>query len=237
MKSAGQAMVEFAVAVTVLVLLLLGMPIIGRYHELQVATIEGARQMAFKESWRSGSGSRADTGAIRVALFPPPAGDGQPEAGEMAAQLDVRDAPGNAGRAARALLAPFLWMRTSGFDLRDHALHSAELNVAVTNLGTMPQPFSDLPVTLSSRYVLLGDGWDSSGPAQVSGRAGGLLITDAVPVLRPLLSLGKNLLAIVEPAFRDFCPGIVDPEQVPADRLGPQATPDARPSREWAPQC
>ena len=45
-------MAEFAVAVAVLATLLLGMPIIGRYHELQVATIEGARQLAFRDSWR-----------------------------------------------------------------------------------------------------------------------------------------------------------------------------------------
>ena len=60
MNCRGQALAEFAVSVGVLATLLLGMPVICRYHELQVATIEGARRLAFESSWRGARPLGAD---------------------------------------------------------------------------------------------------------------------------------------------------------------------------------
>ena len=235
----GQAMAEFAVAVSVLVLLLLAMPVLGRYHELQVATLEGARQLAFQSSWRQAGMTRASTEAIRGELFINTGGADQPEAGTLKAQFAFGTTPGLAGRADRALLAPFAIASrlNSGFDLRDGALYHADLRVAVLQPPGLPEPFAAIPMELSGSYTLLGDAWSSVGPEQVARRSGGLLVTRAAQPLRPLMALGAAILSIVEPAFRQFCPGVVDPERVPADRLGTTANGDSGPVTRWATSC
>jgi len=237
MKCRGQAMAEFAVAVTVLATLLLGMPVISRYHELQVATIEGARRLAFQSSWRRGEAPGPDAEALRAALFPSNAEQDQPVAAALNASLGVGAAPGRAGQAARAWLAPFRLAASSSFDLRDHALYRAELSMTASSPAGLPEPFADMQVALRERYVLLSDEWASSGPDQVARRAGGLLLGRPVLALRPLLSLGKGLLGLVEPAIREFCPGLVDPEQVPADRLKTDPSGEDRSTTGWSPAC
>ena len=237
MNFRGQALAEFAVAVAVLATLLVGMPVISRYHELQVATIEGARRFAFQASWRQGIAPAPDAEALRAALFPSNAEHDQPVVAALEASLAVSAAPGRAGQAARAWLAPFRLAAGSGFDLRDHALYRAELAMTASNPAGLPEPFAGVPVELREPYVLLTDEWASSGPDQVARRAGGLIITRTIPVLRPLLSLGKGLLAIVEPAVRQLCPGVVDPERVPADRLKGAAAGEGRSTAAWRPAC
>lgn len=235
----GQAMAEFAVAVTVLVMLLLGLPVIGRYHELKLATLEGARLLAFQDSWRQAGPARPDTAAMQAALFIPAASTDQPQAQQMKAALATGATPGGAGQAERALLAPFaLAVRLrSGFDLHAGDLHRADLRVAVSRPPETPEPFREIPVELTASYALLGGDWASSGPGQVASRAGGLVITRAAQPLQPLMSLGSALLSIVEPAFRHFCPGLVDPEQVPADRLGAVMAANAGPVSGWVATC
>ena len=232
-------MAEFAVAVAVLATLLLGMPIISRYHELQVATIEGARLLAFESSWRRGADARPGGEALRIALFPAPASTDQPAAERIDANFAVGLTPGHAGQVTRALLTPFRLAAGlgSGFDIHDGAFHRADVAVAVSRPAELPEPFAGIPVTLSSTYLLLGDDWASSGPAQVARRAGGLVITRAARSMRALTALGTRLLSIVEPAFREFCPGIVDPERVPADRLSLSPDEDGRPPTRWVPTC
>jgi hypothetical protein len=233
----GQAMVEFAVAVAVLILLLAGMPVIHRYHELQVATIEGARLLAFEGSWRPAPATRPAAEALRGSLLPPAADATHPDAQSIDAQFSTSDPPGRAGAAERILLAPFVLARSAGsaFDLRTRAFQRLRLNVTVSRPTELPDPFAGIPVTLSAQYALLGDGWSGAGPEQVAQRSGALVITRAASSLRPLISLGAGLLSLVEPAFRQFCPGIVDPEQLPADRLGRGAV--AGPVTTWRLRC
>jgi hypothetical protein len=236
MSHGGQAMAEFAISVAVLALLLLGMPVIGRYHELQLATVEGARQLAFRNSWRQSGQSNADLGALRVALFPSLPNDGLPDVAQIDSRSEVSAAPGSAGQAARIWLAPFRFAAASRFDLHDRAFHGAELKVTTTAPAALPEPFAGSRLEFSGHYELLGDDWASSGPAQVAERTSGLLVARPASVLRPLLLFGKGLLMLVEPAIRDFCPGTVDPEQVPPDRLVPGPGNGAPPTG-WRPAC
>ena len=237
MNCRGQAMAEFAVAVAVLVTLLLGMPVISRYHQLQIATIEGARRLAFQSSWRSKEYPHPDAQALRASLFPPGASHDQPAATSIKAGYDVGAAPGRAGQVARVWLAPFRLVAASGFDLHDRALHRADVLVTVSKPAVLPDIFADAPTALAGHYVLLGDDWASFGPEQVARRAGGLLITHSILALRPLLSLGRSVLAAVEPAIDELCPGIVDPERLPADRLGAGPGGDDQPVTRWSPVC
>lgn len=241
MKCAGQAMIEFAVAAATLSMLLLGMPVIARYHTLQLASIEGARELAFMSSWRlPGVGAGAagpQAAALRTRFFPEQADHDQASAGAMNVQVMDSDPPGIAAEAGRAMLAPFLPLQHlgSGFDLHNAGLHRAQLDVAIVLPAATPEPFAAIPMAFHERYTLLGDGWSSAGPGQVATRAGGLVLTRAAQALQPLVAFGAAALSLIEPALRQFCPGLVNPEILPSDRLGP-ANPTESPS-QWRAAC
>ena len=235
----GQAMTEFAVAVGVLVTLLLCMPVLGRYHELQAASIQSARRAAFESSWRANANGYVDVASIRGALFPDVGDSAQVNAESMSANVTTGGEPGLAGRSTRALLAPFRLARAinGGFDLREPALYTAKLTVALSTPPQLPDPFAQTPVQFNERYELVGGNWASSGPGQVASRTGGLVPTSALAPLRPLLKLTTTLTSVLEPSLRELCLGQVDPERVPEDRLGAGADPDADAVTRWSPTC
>ena len=239
MNSRGQALVEFALAVAVLATLLVGMPVISRYHELQIATFEGARRLAFETAWLPPGATRPDTRAMREALFPSVVDSDQPVAERLSSSDSLSPTPGPAGQAMRVLLAPFKAVArlASGFDLRDTTLSREELTVAVSRPAGLPEPFAGIPIELHGSYTVLGDDWASAGPGQVARRAGSLVITHAAQSLHGLTAVATGLLAIIEPAFHQFCPGIIDPERVPADRLHFAVDHDTRFTTSWAPSC
>jgi hypothetical protein len=63
------------------------------------------------------------------------------------------------------------------------------------------------------------------------------VLTRALRPLHALTALGTGLLSIVEPAFRELCPGQVDPERVPSDRLGVDVDDDSGDISRWTPSC
>jgi hypothetical protein len=225
--------------VGVLVALLVGMPVICRYHELQVATIEGARRLAFESAWNEAESARVGIDRIRRDLFAQAGDSTQVVASRIDASERVDPAPGLAGQAARALLAPFRVgaIVQPGFDLRAPLMYRGDLVVALSRPAQLPEPFDEIPIELQEHFALLGDNWASAGPGQVAGRAGSLVITRALRPLHSLTALGTRLLSIVEPAFREFCPGQVDPERVPADRLGVGIDHDGGYNGGWVPSC
>jgi hypothetical protein len=214
-------MVEFAVATAVLALLLLGMPVIAGLHRLQLAAIEATRLAAFMDSWRpAGAASPAAT-QLHSQLFPAAETSDQAHLGAITLQVSRGAPPGKAALAGQLLLAPFRALRgvSGGFDLRNAGLHRAELAAGVVWPDAVPEPFADLDISFRESYQLLGDNWSSAGPAQVATRSGGLLVPPGAQALRPLITLGASILSLVEPAWRHFCPGLVNPEIVPGDRL------------------
>jgi len=236
-------MAEFAVASGVLAMLLLCMPVLCRWHELQMASIEAARRAAFEGSWRAGMRRGAiggvDLAPIRQALFPDAGDAAQISADRVQATLDAGSEPGTAGQAERALLLPFRVARVlnGGFELRAPALYTARITVGLARPAQLPDPFAQVPMEFHERFALLGGDWASSGPPQVADRAGGLVLSRAVPPVRAVVQWGARLLSVFEPALRQLCLGQVDPERVPADRLGPGVDPDAGPSTQWVPPC
>ncbi|MDE2220574.1 MAG: hypothetical protein KGJ52_09380 [Gammaproteobacteria bacterium] len=232
-------MVEFAVAAGVLATLLVGMPVICRYHELQAAAIVGARRAAFENSWQPAGTRRGGVGLIRRDLFPTTGDSGQILASHIDASESQEQPRGLAGQAERGLLAPFnaAAFVQPGFDLRAPVLNRSDFAVALSRPNPMPQPFDGISLALQERYALMGEDWASSGPGQVAARSGGLVITRAFSPNSALIGLGTRLLSIVEPAFREFCPGQVDPERVPADRLGQGMDHDSASIGSWSPAC
>ncbi len=232
-------MAEFAVAAGVLATLLLCMPVLCRYHELQAATIEAARRVAFEGSWRESGGERVAADSLRNSLFPDNGDSTQITAERVRAGLDASADSGLAGRSTRALLAPFRVARAlnADFDLREPTMYKASVAVALSRPAQLPDPFAQTPIEFNERYVLLGGDWAGSGPPQVAQRAGGLVLTRAVPPLRSVVQWTVRLLSVFEPALRELCLGQVDPERVPADRLGQGVDADAGSPTRWLPEC
>jgi hypothetical protein len=214
-------MVEFAVATAALSLLLLGLPVIGRLHSLQLATIEVARASAFIDSWQLTAAAGSGAALLRPALYPDTQPNDQAGIGELTVQR-FRSAPlGLASQTGALLLAPFLPLRRagSGFDLQNAGLQGVRVAAAIALPDSTPEPFAGMNISFRESYQLLGDDWASAGPGQVAARAGGLVLSRAADTARPLVEFGTTLLSLVEPEFRRFCSGSVDPEIVPVDRL------------------
>lgn len=255
----GQAMAEFAIASAVLALLLLGLPAIQRYHQLQFAGIGAARTLAWAGFVPEASGPSAQSGAASLtvgALYAGwlPEGAGAPDA--SARDTSVRDAaaaqvdgiepglssaqlPGLAGQGTQALLLPFRVLQAlgSGSDLGPVGLRTARVTLRVASPDALPAPFAGLALALESQHVVVADGWGASGPRQAAARSAGLVPTNVLAPAKPLLDVGKLLLSVLEPSLRQLCLGQVNPEVVPADRLGSRSDPAALPVATWVPPC
>ena len=212
-------MVEFAIASAVLALLMLGMPLVARLHELQLTGIEATRVAAFVDSWGYRDTVAASQWSER--LFTDGDARGQAQLGAIRLQYSRGAPPGVAATTGQLLLAPFKPLRLvgGGFDLVNAGQHRAQLAAAVVWPDSVPQPFAGLDLSFDEHYELLGEQWGGAGPSQVAKRVSGLLVPPGAQALSPLLGLAAAALSVVEPAWRHFCIGAVNPEIVPSDRL------------------
>lgn len=231
-------MTEFALASALLVLMLLGLWTIGSYQELQRRAIVAARQGSFELAWLGG---RVSQDATRDRLASMHFGDpalisatgrsrlAEPESMSLEAQSG--SAPGEGTAAMELLLAPFRSVGGflgSGFDLRNEGFRSGSIIVSALPVSDLPLPFRDLELEFRQPFALLSDAWNASGPSHVAERAGGLVPSH---ILAGVADLWRGLsapLGLVEPSLRQFCPGLIEPDRVPEDRLGPgRVQPDA----------
>lgn len=257
-QSRGQALVEVLVALLVLVPLWFGILMVARWHDLQQTTIAAARHAAF-ESWvaaghedaaavrettrqrlftddpRRFAAAAARTtrslgdlpqwrdpqGAALIAAAGP-----QVEIGPVAQPPRVEDAE----HLAFAMIAPARAVGGPPFDLQRHAARGATVSVPVVHAATLPRPFAGLRFSLVERLELLVDPWAARDPGEVARRTAALSPAGALRELsRPLEPL-RWAASLFEPAFERFCPGRIEPEIVPEDRLrgGRQSPPDLR---------
>lgn len=238
MNMRGQAMAEFAVACSVLALLLVGLPVIARYQQTQFQLIGTARLAATLRGWSPRA--IADEEALRLSQFPANDDPRRPEVQRLQLQSSSDAAPGTAAAGVEALLAPLFAAGALGgadFDLERGGYQRVSLRAGVraTEQASLPDPFDALDLELTEHHALLADAWNSSGPAQVAVRTGGLVPTAAFGSLRALLAPVRAAASVVEPALRQLCLGQIDPERVPDDRLGTVV--DDGPRSTWEAPC
>ncbi len=126
---------------------------------------------------------------------------------------------GRASDAALALVSPAAPLAPGRFDLRAGGPVEATVRAAVSGLSL---PFLPQPLVLAARVSVLGDAWSADDGRQVAARVRGLA---PLRVLSPVSALVQPLtaaLVLFEPRLREFCPGAVAPEVLPADRLVPR---------------
>lgn len=227
----GQALTEFAVGVASLGLLAIGTLTIAGFQEAQRRSIAGARHAVFESMWRNDrTASVSPVERIFRSHFD--------DAGFLRTVSDARwiqasdvqiadsngSAPGYTAAATDTLLAP---LRLAGgflgssFDLSNTGFRTATLRVALPTSPQLPRPFADMELALSQPMAILSDAWNASGSQHVLNRTAGLVPTGA---LRSLSASWRTLavpLSLVEPGLDQLCLGLIEPEMIPEDRLGP----------------
>ncbi len=265
--SCGQAIVEFVVASGTLVMLMLGIMMIGRYHDLQASVIQGTRYAAFEratggnslsdaqirdqmrarfftwsndplrtrdalrdnDAWRNENVNWRDHSRRPIRFIERPA--------DITLTTSQRRAPGRAGGATAQvvrIIDQASRITGSRFDVNTNGFYTATTQVQLANLTSLPAPLDQLNLRFTESVSVLGDGWNAGGPGHVAQRTGALVPSSLFGSVTRSLQPVRNVLSWLEPAFDNFCPGYIDPEIVPNDRLG---NPGSGPRGNWRPRC
>jgi hypothetical protein len=142
-----------------------------------------------------------------------------------AGRLQLGGVAGRASDAALALVAPSAPLAPGRFDVRTGGSADATVRAPLSGVAL---PFLPQPFVLAARASVLEGAWAAEGARHVTARVRG-----AAPlrVLSPVSALVQPLahaLVLFEPRLREFCPGEVAPDVVPADRLSPRVPVRAR---------
>jgi hypothetical protein len=228
--STGQSSVEFAVALSSLALLATGMLAVGAWQEAQRRVLLVARQAAFERLW-----SGSDGGAERVTrlhqlhlgdpgLATPLTGGALTDSGSLsnaAVTQRLEGAPGTAERALLQVLDAGSAFPATQFDPGGSGWTGARIELQPRPMGFLPVPLNTLELRLRGSMLLLDDGWAAAGPDQVAQRSGALAPTHALAALQAVVRPLLLPLSLLEPSLARFCPGLLDPDGVPEDRLSP----------------
>jgi hypothetical protein len=230
-KQSGQSMVEFAVGISVFVLLGLGGVTVAGYQEVQRRSIVAAHNAVFDAARRRGRALSAtpQDSAYALHLADPGLRDAQGRA-LLVAREDLRvdtseySAPGHAAIAVGLLRDPLAV--ASGylggdFDLSGSGYERAQVTVDLNSRPYLPAPFDALDLQFTQNAAALSDAWNAGGSPHLHRRTAGLVPTQRLSGLAGLWRSLATPLRVLEPSIDHLCLGIIEPEGVPEDRLGP----------------
>jgi hypothetical protein len=228
-------MIEAAVAVVLLATLLGALPILLAYHDIQRAVLRGARDAAMLASWRGGANPDAlhqvvDGTLEELPWRHPSDGVGLIDAPDARRAESVNAPP--PGRAAAMLQFIAAPLRASDgflgeqFELSQRGFRQVRVDVRVPAIRGAVPPFSSMVLNLTGDSAMLTDAWNAAGSTQVNGRVAGLVPTRRLESVQSGVHALGSILRLIEPAFEQLCPGLIEGELVPASRLG-----DARVAR------
>lgn len=228
-------MTEFAVSAAALSLLLLGSLALAGYQEVDRRSVIAARELAWQESWVAGSVANSISSADLHGRVYADSGVLDPHAqallvaeGDVHASAERRSPEGVAGGVSELMLAPLRaasGFLGSGFDLTESGLVSGMVEARIAPLSSMPDPFDTLELPIRVPFALLADGWNAGGISHVERRASGLVPTGRLSAVSGLWSAFSTPLRIIEPSLGRLCLGLIEPDRIPEDRLGPGRTP------------
>lgn len=234
-RQAGQSMAEFAVAASVLSLLLLGTLAISGYQEVDRRGVMASRQSAWLQGWSpQGVDAAAVSSALHREQFADP-GVYEPSGRQLlVAEEDLQATSGRAmpdglaGAAARTMRLPLAvagGLLGASFDLHERGMVVGNVRTRIAPVESLPAPFDTLDLQLQASTVLLDDSWHAAGVAHVGRRASGLVPMARLGALSQIWRPLSVPLGIFEPSLRRLCLGLIEPDRIPEDRLGPGTTP------------
>lgn len=233
-RPCGQSMVEFAAGASLLSLLLLGTLAISGYQEVDRRGVTAVREAVWRQGWQQGGDLQGMNEDLHRSLFSDSAVRDPSGAqllvaeGDLQLQTGRQQPDGVAGLAERAMRAPLLGVDGflgGAFDLRDQGLRRTSARTRVAPLRAMPAPFDTLDLQLTASFALLDDAWHAAGVAHVRQRAGGLVPTDRLRAFNAIWQPLSIPLRLVEPSLGQLCLGLIEPDRIPEDRLGPGRSP------------
>jgi hypothetical protein len=131
------------------------------------------------------------------------------------------------GKAANAMSAgvssitKLVGAVSGGEALNQGGYYTSHVTVQVANITSLPDPLNNLGLILKESNAVATDSWDASGPKEAALRTRDFTLTSVFARITPLLNPLKIVVDKIEPAFKDFDPGQICPDIVPADRLDP----------------
>lgn len=230
----GQSMAEFAAGAALLSLLLLGATAISGFQEVDRRAVVAARQLAWQAAWSPGVAAAARARELHDGMFADP-GVLDPHGRRLLVReedvtvtADSRAPDGIAGLAASVLVQPLRvasGFLGAGFDLSEGGISHGVVAARILPLASMPAPFDALELRPRARFALLADAWHAGGVQQVRARAAGLVPGARLAALNAIWRPLGAPLGILEPSLGQLCLGLVEPDRIPEDRLGPGSTP------------
>ena len=227
----GQSLVEFAIGSAALLLLLLGVITLSGFQEVERRGSGAARMVAFESAWQP-LGASPQESSQRVfaqhyddsALLDAVGRARYVMPGDVSVSRGSGPAPGLAAEATTLLLAP---LRASeafvggNIDLESGGYVSGHVAAHLAPHRWLPEPFDSLDLSLQQQYAILTDSWNGSGPRHVRERTASLIPTQSLSSITAIWRGLAAPLSIVEPSIDKLCLGLIEPDAIPEDRLGP----------------
>lgn len=218
----GQAMVEFAVGAGLLLLLLAGTLVLWGYQDVQRHVLLASRHAAFLAAWHDPRQGEALQAHLAGLHFIHTDEARQVREAHLGVRTTTQASPGPAATASTALLAPLRIVGGflgAGFDLSTAGYRASQVVADVAVPPLLAATGIGGRLDLSATMFLFGDAWNASGSAQVATRTAGLAPTSVLAGFADLWRAVAAPLALLEPALGKLCPGLIEPERVPDDRL------------------
>lgn len=239
-RQSGQSLAEFLVALIVLVPLLLMVPLLGKYIDINQTTLQASRYVAWEKTVDTGKSDATLAAEVRRRFYgnltlPVKTGDvatdGVPR-DQNGFLLDhhgsqflasFNDVSVSTSSTTPAGLATGLQdMGNTLFNLPANTLYTGTVGVSIANVADLA-PLDAINLTMTRYNVILADAWDAGTPANEASRVSysPMVLPSALFGSGPigtLLTPMKTILSVFEPAFNNLDFGYVAPDIVPADR-------------------
>lgn len=240
-RQKGQSTVEFYVLTLVLVPLLLIIPLIGKYMDIAQTTAVASRYVAFEGTVRhtsSNGGWKSDgelAQEVRRRFFS--SSDAPIKTSDTAGDFNAHRNPMwfdhhgspllpafgsnvTVGTVKDSTTQPIGTVYAGSFGLSSSNLYTGNVNVTVADIAGL-QPFDALGLSITRKTALLTDPWAASGPSSVSSKIKGSTAAFPYAALKVAAAPLSPFISLLEPNSSPPDVGVVDPDKVPADRLGP----------------
>nr|WP_295775630.1 hypothetical protein [Rhodoferax sp.] len=240
-RQKGQSTVEFVVLAVVMVPLLLIIPLIGKYMDIAQTTAVASRYVAFEGAVRhssSNGGWKTDgelAQEVRRRFFS--SSDAPIKTNDTAGDFNAHRNPLWFDHRGMPLLPvfgsnvkvstvkdstsqPFGTVYAGSFGLSSDNLYTGNVNVTVADIAGL-KPFDALGLSITRKTALLADPWAASGPGSVSSKIKGATAAFPYAALKLAAAPLSPFISLLEPNSNPPDVGVVDPDKVPADRLGP----------------
>ena len=231
-RQCGQSLVEFAVGSAALLMLLLGVITLSGYQEVQRRGSIAARRLAYetvlepRDLAALASAQRIYQDDFDDAGLLDAVGRARYVTGDdLRVSRQQGAAPGLAGDAATLLLTPLAASKPftgQDLDLEPGGYVSGQLLVRVAPHAWTTEPFRSMDIVLRQPYAILSDPWNSGSARQVHDRTSSLVPTQGLASLASAWQALAVPLSLLEPTIGKLCLGLIEPDTVPEDRLGPR---------------